>query len=238
MCECAHKSVSYALSASVPLQMSGGCSLAAVISDLQSAQPAEAQGHLWTRTFPRLSPAIILLFVVLFSSPPAILSCCDFLRLHSPLCVLCICTTPRLQPKPCPPLTLRLYQLIHSFCYPSAGLVSPVSLYLCFACRSQSSPFVSLPPSLPSLWFPSILLRPLPEKHRAACLVRTRMCTASQRYIHTSRYLREHACHERPTRTHTHTLRSPHVILMKLFQGPNLTDAFNWTNKKVILSFN
>lgn len=211
MCECAHKSVSNAASASVPLQMSGDCSLAAVISDLQSAQPAEAQGHPWTRTFPRLSPAIILLFVVLFSSPPAILSCCPFLRLHSPLCVLCICTPP--QPKPCPPLTLRLYQLIHSFCYPSAGLVLPVSLYLCFACRSQPSPFVSLPPSLPSLWFPSILHRPLPEKHRAACLVRARMCTASQCYIHISRY----ACHERravsiTTRTHTHTHSGPLML--------------------------
>lgn len=151
MCECAHKSVSNAPSASVPLQMSGDCSLAAVISDLQSAPPAEAQGHLWTQTFPRLSPAIILLFVFLFSSPPAILSCCAFLRLHSPLCVLCICTASTPQPKPCPPLTLRLYQLIHSFCYPSAGLVSPVSLYLCFACRSQPSPFVSLPPSPPSV---------------------------------------------------------------------------------------
>lgn len=204
MCECAHKSVSNAPSASVPLQMSGGCSLAAVISDLQSAQPAEAQGHLWTRTFPRLSPAIILRFDVLFSSPPAILSCWAFLRLHSPLCVLCICTTPPPpQPKPCPPLTLRLYQLIHSFCYPSAGLVSPVSLYLGFACRSQPSPFVSLPPSLPSLWFPSILLRPLPEKHRAACLVRARMCTASRCYIHISRY--ERRAVSITTRAHTHT---------------------------------
>lgn len=143
---------------------------------------------------------------------------------------------PPPQPKPCPPLTLRLYQLIHSFCYPSAGLVSPVSLYLGFACRSQPSPFVSLPPSLPSLWFPSILLRPLPEKHRAACLVRARMCTASRCYIHISRY--ERRAVSITTRAHTHTLRSPHVILMKLFQGSNLTDVFNWTNKKVILSFN
>lgn len=29
-----------------------------------------------------------------------------------------------------------------------------------------------------------------------------------------------------------------HLIRNKLFQGSNLTEAFNWTNMKVILSFN
>lgn len=37
---------------------------------------------------------------------------------------------------------------------------------------------------------------------------------------------------------HTHTHSSSGVIMMKLFQGSNLTEVLNWTDKKVILSFN
>lgn len=63
-------------------------------------------------------------------------------------CVLC---SPQ---NPVRPLTRSLYQLICSLCCPSAGLVSPVSLYLCFACRSRPPLFLpfpsSSPPSTPS----------------------------------------------------------------------------------------
>lgn len=74
---------------------------------------------------------------------------------HSPtsLCVLC---SPQ---NPVRPLTRSLYQLIRSLCCPSAGLVSPVSLYLCFACRSQPPlPLPSTPPLLP----PLLPIRPPP----------------------------------------------------------------------------
>lgn len=40
------------------------------------------------------------------------------------------------------------------------------------------------------------------------------------------------------THTRTHTPISSGVIMMKLFQGSNLTEVLNWTDKKEILSFN
>lgn len=71
--------------------------------------------------------------------------------LHSH-CVLCSPQYPH------PSLTRSLYQLIRSLCCPSAGLVSPVSLYLCFACRSRPPPSLpfpsSSPPPTPSPCFP------------------------------------------------------------------------------------
>lgn len=131
---------------------------------------------------------------------------------------------------PCPVHFIHwaFYQLIHSFCSLSGGLVSPIPLYLHFSCCS----IVSLPLSvslLLSLWFLSI--RP-----RSRCI-----CTETQ--THTLPHnLHIYARHTRtdPNCFHnnSHTLSPPHGIMTKFLQGSNLTEVFNWINKKVILSFN
>lgn len=151
------------------------------------------------------------------------------------------------QTKPCPPLTLCLLSVNSFFLFPVCWpRLTYFSLYLCFSCRSAVSPSVSLVP------FPSSLalsgkqkkcLHMCPHKHThtriyCTCMYRERHKRTStpppkkkqNMHIYTHTHTRKH--------TQTHTNRASHVTVMKLFQGSNLTEVFNWTDKKVILSFN
>lgn len=110
---------------------SGDSSLTTIISDLQSAQPAKAQGRLWAQTFSTFFLFFIILF---FFSCPLILTHYSIALFHpvlSPLplvsfilshYLLCISpTSPKPNPVHLSPCVF--YQLIHSFCSLSAGLV-------------------------------------------------------------------------------------------------------------------
>lgn len=146
------------------------------------------------------------------------------------------------QTKPCPPLTLCLLSVNSFFLFPVCWpRLTYFSLYLCFSCRSAVSPSVSLVP------FPSSLalsgkqkkcLHMCPHKHTHTHAYTVHACTErdtndkkkKNMHIYTHTHTRKH--------TQTHTNRASHVTVMKLFQGSNLTEVFNWTDKKVILSFN
>lgn len=175
---CAHEHVCE-WSVCMRLQKSGDCSLTTIISDLQSAQPAKAQGHLWTQTFSSFSRHYFILPLRPFT-----------LRLSPSsfsLRVLRISTTSP-NPSPVHLSHCAFYQLIHSFCSSSAGLVSPISLYLCFSCRSTHPPFtLSLSLCLFGS-FPSSLA--LSGKHKIACICAhtntySMLCIHIQRDMHT-----------------------------------------------------
>lgn len=174
----------------VLLRMRRDCSLTTIISDLQSAQPAKAQGHLWTQTFSSFARHYFTLPFLPFihTHHSLIILSCSFLLVHSPseLSVFL----------PLPPNTSPVhlshrafYQLIHSFCSTSAGLVSPISLYLGFSCCSGvPSLCLSL---LLSLWVLSIFPCCLWETQN-----RLHMCTRTnvQYALHTYTDGHAHTC--------------------------------------------
>ena len=166
------------------VQTSGDSSLTTIISHLQSAQPAKAQGHLWTRTFSSVS---LPLFCSSFpSSGPHLHSFSHFtLRLSPPVTSS---LSPPLTPHPtppnpnpvCPPLTLCLLSVNSFFlflvCWPRLTYFS-LSLFQLSLPRSQS-----LPPSVSFGSFPSFLA--LSGKHKIACIcvhTHTVHCTCTYR---------------------------------------------------------
>lgn len=136
------------------LQTSGDSSLTTIISDLQSAQPAKAQGHLWTQTFPSFLSQLFYSFLSVSSSSPAILSrhvmLWLFPRSFSLLRPLYFHHFPR--PKPRPPLTLCLLSVNSFFlflvCWPRLTYFS-LSLFQLSRLLSRSlSPSLCLCPSV------------------------------------------------------------------------------------------
>lgn len=121
-----------------------------------------------------------------------------------------------------------IYQLIQSFCSWSAGLVSVIPLYLSFSCHSDT-PLISL----------TVFSTPPPF------LLLENMKSQVTTHVHT--HTLGHGLHEytdvqgRIEAVSITTRTSScfcHAIRKKLLQGSNLTEVFNWTNNKVILSFN
>lgn len=170
---------------SVCIATSGDCSLTTIISDLQSAQPAKAQGHLWTQTFSSFSRHYFILPLRPFirTCHSLVISRCAFLLVHSPSVSSVFPPLPH-NPSPVHLSHCAFYQLIHFFCSSSAGLVSPTSLYLCFSCRSTHPPFtLSLSFCLFGS-FPSSLA--LSGKHKIGCIC-AHTNTYSMLYIHIQR---------------------------------------------------
>ncbi len=135
----------------VLLQMSGDSSLTTIISDLQSAQSAQAQGRLWTRTFSSFP-----LHYYVFSLRPLILTCHSLSSVHA---VPSSAFIPPVVSSVFLPLPLNpdhlshcvFYQLIH---FSSPRLLASSNLFLSI---SVSAVALSLSLSLLlSLWFLSI----------------------------------------------------------------------------------
>lgn len=201
----------------VLLQTSGDSSLTTIISDLQSAQPAKAQGHLWTQTFSSFS-----LHYSILSLCPLILTCHSHSSFHaapfSPFILsvtsLCISATspPPPQPKACPPLTLCLLSVNSFFLFPVCW---PRLTYFSLSLLQLS---LSLPRSvslLLSLWFLSIFPPLSLGKRKIACI-----CVHTNTHIrytvlcmHIQKDMRAHArkqghnrgCELLFPRQHTHT---------------------------------
>lgn len=191
-----------ACSVCMRLQTSGDCSLTTIISDLQSAQPAKAQGHLWTQTFSSFSRHYFILPLCPFCHS-LVISRCAFLLVHSPSVSSVFPPLPPL-PKPCPPLTLCLLSVNSFFlflvCWPRLTYFS-VSLFQ----LSLNPPPLTLSLSFCLFGsFPSSLA--LSGKHKIACIC-AHTNTYSTLYIHIQRDMHTH------TRTHARKDR----ILESLF---------------------
>ena len=200
------------------VQTSGDSSLTTIISHLQSAQPAKAQGHLWTRTFSSVS---LPLFCSSFpSSGPHLHSFSHFtLRLSPPVTSS---LSPPLTPHPtppnpnpvCPPLTLCLLSVNSFFlflvCWPRLTYFS-LSLFQLSLPRSQS-------PSFCLFWFLSIFPSSLWETQNR---LHMRTHTYGALYMHIQGH--KHANEDRSralsivsTTTCTHTYTHTHTALLML----------------------
>lgn len=189
-------------------------------SPISSARRGGSKVTTWTgRTF--LSTATLLLSVIspslslFIRDPPPLVNSLQAEQCRAgpghagpgagrSLTSLTLC--PLFTPKLVRPLTQSLYQLIRSLCCPSAGLVSPVSLYLCFACRSRPPLLLFLLPSPasspPSNGFPFRHCFPPSSEIKA---VKIKYGSSSARCFQTD----------------MRVLRSPCVIPMKFFhKGP------------------